>query len=51
MKVLDSTPTVEKVFKNTLEGKRSAGKPSKWWLNDAKNDLMKMGVKRLEKNR
>jgi hypothetical protein len=42
--------TVKKVFKNTLEGKGSVGKPRKRWLNDTENDLKKMGVKRLEKN-
>jgi hypothetical protein len=37
--------TVKKVFKNTLEGKSSVGKPRKRWLCDVKNDLKKMGVR------
>jgi hypothetical protein len=36
---------VKKVFKNTLNGKVSVGKPRKRWFDDVENDLMKMGVK------
>jgi hypothetical protein len=42
--------TVKNVFKNTPEGKGCVGKPRKRWLDDAENDLKKIGVKRLEKN-
>jgi hypothetical protein len=37
--------TMEKVFKNTPDGKGSVVKPRKGWLNDVK----KMGVTRLKK--
>ena len=36
---------VNKVFKNTTEGRRSVGKPRKRWLDDAENDLKKMPVR------
>ena len=37
--------TAKNVFKNTQEGKRSAGKPRKRWLGGVENDLKKMGVR------
>ena len=42
--------TVKKAFYNIAEGRRSVGNPRKRWLEDAENDLKKMGVKRVEKN-
>jgi hypothetical protein len=36
--------TVKKVFKDTLEGKRSVGKSRKRWLGDMERDLKKTGV-------
>jgi hypothetical protein len=36
--------TVKKVFKNTPEARRSVGKTRNRWLDEAENDLMKMGV-------
>jgi hypothetical protein len=35
----------KKVFKNTAEGKRSVEKPRKRWLDDAENNLKKIGVR------
>jgi hypothetical protein len=40
-----------KVLKYVPEGKMSFGKPRKRWLDDVENDLKKMDVKRLEKDR
>ena len=40
---------MKKILKNTAEGERSVGKPRNRWLDEVENDLMKMGVKRLEK--
>lgn len=34
----------KKMFKNTLEGRRSVEKPRKRWLDDAGNDLKRMDV-------
>jgi hypothetical protein len=36
---------LKKVFKNTLEGKRSVGNRRKRWLDDVENDLKKIGVR------
>jgi hypothetical protein len=36
---------MKKVFKNTPQGKRFVGKPSKSCLDDAENDLKKNGVR------
>jgi hypothetical protein len=37
--------TVKKMFKNTQEGKRSAGKPRKRWSDYVDNDMKKLGVR------
>jgi hypothetical protein len=37
--------TVKKVFNNTSEGKKSAGKPRKRRLHNVENNLNKMGVR------
>jgi hypothetical protein len=36
---------VKKVFKNTPEGKRCAGKPRNRWLEGVENDVKKLGVR------
>jgi hypothetical protein len=37
--------TVKKVFKNIPEGRRCVGKTRKRWLDNAENDMKKMGVR------
>ena len=36
--------TVKKVFKYIQQGKKSVGKPRNKWLDDAENNLKKVGV-------
>jgi hypothetical protein len=43
---MNETRTLEKSFEGKLEGRRDRGQPKLRWINDVKDDLRKLGVKR-----
>ena len=46
---LNETRSVKKIFEGKLEGRRGSGRPRLRWINDVKDDLRKLGVKRWRK--
>ena len=43
---MNETRSVKKIFEGKLEGRRGRGRPSLRWIDDVKDDLRKLGVKR-----
>ena len=43
---MNETRAVKKIFKGKLEGRRGRRRPRLRWINDAEDDLRKLGVKR-----
>jgi transcription termination factor 2 len=43
---MKETRSVKKIFEGKLEGRRGRGRPTLRWINDVKDDLRKLGVKR-----
>jgi hypothetical protein len=43
---MNETRSVKKIFEGKLEGRRGKGRPRLRWINNVKDDLRKLGVKR-----
>jgi hypothetical protein len=42
---MNATRSVKKIFEGKLQGRRDRGRPRLRWMNDAEDDLRKIGVK------
>ena len=43
---MNETRSVKKIFEGKLEGRRGRGRPTLRWINNVKDDLRKLSVKR-----